>query len=161
MSLFENDEFRWRETYFVLLDADRCPPSKTIQDTLADLDSKYELVNVRQDEDGGFESLTLLSPDDYAAMDISFLAGEEISEAAAELGEQMQGSDLDAEQHEQIKRISKLDARFDIYHFEQVVYDASDEEDEYLDPGALLIVLDQLAALCDGIVVDPQTSTLL
>jgi hypothetical protein len=30
-----------------------------------------------------------------------------------------------------------------------------------MDPGALLVVLQKLGSLCDGVVVDPQSTTLL
>ena len=48
-------------------------------------------------------------------------------------------------------------------HFEQLSADAadSDEPDEMFDPSALLIVLDHLIELTDGVAVDPQAGTLL
>ena len=37
----------------------------------------------------------------------------------------------------------------------------AEEEDEFLDPGSLLIVLEQLAELCHGIAIDPQTGSVV
>ncbi len=71
MSLFENDEYQWRETYFVLFDAARLPSAPVIEDLLRNLNKNYELRDIRSSDDGRFESLTLFSPDDYAAMDLS------------------------------------------------------------------------------------------
>jgi hypothetical protein len=34
MSMFENDQYRWRETYFVLFDSSRTPSLKKIEETL-------------------------------------------------------------------------------------------------------------------------------
>ena len=59
-------------------------------------------------------------------------------------------------------RLKSCDARFDIYHFEQVVLPDGEEDDEgFLDPGALLIVLQHIAKLCHGVGVDPQSGTLV
>ncbi len=45
-------------------------------------------------------------------------------------------------------------------HFEQVA--AEDEEDEeMLDPSALLLVLGALAKICHGVAIDPQAGTFL
>ena len=60
-----------------------------------------------------------------------------------------------------ITRALHADARFDIYHFEEIT-DLPDEEDEGpLDPGTLLLVLNKLARLCQGEALDPQTGELL
>ena len=37
MSLFENDEYRWRETYFVLIEEGNRPSGKALQDALVEL----------------------------------------------------------------------------------------------------------------------------
>ena len=48
-------------------------------------------------------------------------------------------------------------------HFEQVPEDVEDEaeDDEMLDPSALLVVLGALAKLTGGVAVDPQAGTFL
>ena len=51
-------------------------------------------------------------------------------------------------------------ARFDIFHFEQLV-PGSDEEEEFLDPGSLLLVLETLASAVDGGGVAPQSGPLV
>ena len=46
-------------------------------------------------------------------------------------------------------------------HFEQVPEDADEdaEDDEMLDPSALLVVLGALAKLTGGVAIDPQAGT--
>ena len=126
------------------------------------LGSRYAVQDVQSDEQGMLESLTLLSPDDFAAMDISYIAGEEVVEQVDNLVEEMgigQQSEVEAKR---LKRIKGCNARFDIYHFEQVVMSEEDDDDEgFFDPGALLIVLQSLAKLCKGIGIDPQTGTVV
>jgi hypothetical protein len=162
MSTFERDEFKWRETYFVLFDVGKRPTLKQVERTLRDLSERFELTNARSDEDGGFESITVMSPDDYAALDISYESGEEVTEQATALHQELKSSVADADERAKLARLPKCDARFDLLHFEQVTDDQPEDElDEMLDPSALLIVLDALVELTGGVGVDPQSGTLL
>ena len=80
MSLFENDQYRWRETYFVLFEEKQRPQAKAVQESLSKLGERFRISDVRADSKGRIESLTLLCPYDYAAMDISYVAGEDVLE---------------------------------------------------------------------------------
>ena len=80
MSTFEREDFRWRETYFILFDSAARPTLQRVEKALKNLNSNFEIVNQRADDQGRFDSLTCLSPDDYAALDISYLEGEEVIE---------------------------------------------------------------------------------
>ena len=55
-------------------------------------------------------------------------------------------------------RIQNSTARFDIFHFEQV---SAAGEEEILDPGGLLLVMQKLCELVDGVGLDPQSQALL
>ena len=80
MSTFEDGRFRWRETYFVLFPAEKRPTLKAVQKTLAAINKHYVLSHPGADAHGRFESLTLISPDDFAALDICFTSGQEVTE---------------------------------------------------------------------------------
>ena len=164
----EREEFKWRETYFVLFDSSKRPTLKKVERVLHDLNERFELSSATADEDGRFEAITVMSRDDYAALEITFESGESVTEQAAGLSQELKGSAADAEERAKLARLPKCDARFDLMHFEQSTDDEPiadagdmDELDEILDPGALLIVLDALVELTDGIGVDPQSGTLL
>jgi hypothetical protein len=163
MSTFERDEYKWRETYFVLFDAAKRPSLKNVEAMLKALNDRFELLNPVADEDGRFESLTIMSPDDYAALDISFEAGDEVREQGASFYQELKPSVSDADERKRLARLPKCDGRFDLLHFEHMTPAAaeSDDEDEMLDPSALLIVLDALVELVDGVGVDPASGTLL
>lgn len=164
MSLFENDEYRWRETYFLLMEAKRRPSGDTIRRALCDLNERYELSETRVDDEGCFESLTLYSPDDNAAMDVTYVDGEEVVQQTMELIDEMKRTASSGKESAAVRRLSNRDARLDVYHFEKLTFiggDNDDDEEEFLDPGSLLIVLDKLAELCDGIAIDPQTGSIL
>src|SRR5438105_2324450 len=95
MSTFERDEFKWRETYFVMFDACQRPSLKKVERVLKGLSDRFQLTNGTADEDGRFESVTLLSPDDYAALDISYESGEEVLEQVAALYDELKSSATD------------------------------------------------------------------
>ena len=163
MSLFENNEYQWRETYFVFFRAENRPDSKTVQQALQDINSNFNVTNVRESETSELESLTVLAPDDYAAMDVSVVGGDEVAEQKEELLKQLKDMAVGDEAN-QVNAIEECDCRFDIFHFEQLVFvgkSPEDEEDDFMDPGTVLIVMQKLAELCNGIAVDPQSNTLL
>ena len=162
MSLFENDQFQWRETYFVMFTEARRPSNDALVTALNQLGKGFRISDVISDENGLFESLTVQSPDDYAAMDISYVSGEEVTEQVAELATELQGTTESEEEASMLQRLPDCTARLDVYHFEQTVeLGADDEGAELMDPGALLTILQCLARLCDGVVIDPQTGILL
>ena len=162
MSLFANDQYRWRETYFVLFDLRDRPSQKELENALAGLGAGYQVSEVSTGEDGEVESLTVFSACDFAAMDVSFVTGEEVSEQITELRLELQDAALTEEEKAKLEQIGQCNARFDIFHFEQIVDDDSlDDQDEYMDPGSLLAVLQRLTSLCQGVGVDPQSGTLM
>jgi len=161
MSLFENDQYRWRDTYFVLFrEKDRPSPTAMVE-TLNSLGPRYLVGDTHYDEDGKLESLTLFSPDDFAAMDISCVSGEEVREQVNSFVKEMAGGKPSPEEAKRLERVKECDARFDVYHFEQIAIAGDDDDDGFFDPGALLIVLQRLAGLCKGVGVDPQSGTIV
>jgi hypothetical protein len=161
MSMFEDEHYRWRETYFVLFDSAKRPTLAEVKKTLRALGDRYELVNPRGDGKGRFESISLVSPEDFAAIDICFTSGEEVTEQGADLYEEIQRG-VPAAERTKLKRILAYEGRFDVLHFEKLPDpEEQDQEDDMLDPGAVLIVLAALARLVDGVAIDPQSGTVI
>jgi hypothetical protein len=162
MSTFENKNYRWRETYFVLFEAKKRPKLSSVSKALGALESRYELVNPQADAKGHIETLTVIAADDYAAMDICFLEGEEVLEQAPDLVKDLKKSAEESFPDFPLSKILTYDGRFDVLHFEKLGEEfGEDDGDEMLDPSALLIVLETLAKLTGGVAVDPQSGTLL
>jgi hypothetical protein len=160
MSMFEDSRYRWRETYFVLFDAKKRPPLKSVTKTLSALNKRFELNNPTADSHGKIDSLTLVSPDDFAALDICYTSGAEVLEQAASLVEDLKKLGSDTPPPVPWERIKKYDGRLDVLHFEQILEEGGeDAEEEMLDPSALLVVLGALATLTGGVAVDPQAGT--
>ena len=57
MSTFENNDYKWRETYFVLFDESRRPTLDQVKRSLADLNSRFVLSEGEADEAGRFDSI--------------------------------------------------------------------------------------------------------
>ncbi|MCP4189831.1 MAG: hypothetical protein GY768_04305 [Planctomycetaceae bacterium] len=164
MSLFENDEYQWRETYFILFEEENRPQADQVSGALKELDPRFEIMNVKADDEGRFESLTLVSPDDYAAMDISFVVGDEVVEQTTELIDELLKATFTEDEKAAIRSLGDCRCRFDVYHFEQLTFvgrDGEGEEDDFMDPGALLTVMEKIAEVADGVIVDPQANTIL
>jgi hypothetical protein len=160
MSTFENQDYKWRETYFVLFDSARRPMLEKVKQRLLRINPRFELNNGEADEAGHIDSLSLRSPQDYAAMDISYVSGEEVSDQVDELQRDMKGT-IDASDRPKLTQLAQCDAKFDILHFEQVSDEDVGDESEMLDPSALLSVMDALIELTKGVGVDPQSGSLM
>lgn len=159
MADLDNDQFRWRETYFVWFDEKRRPKLDRVAETVRALRGHFQLENGESNADGLIESLTVRSPEDHAALEIEFVAGEEIlSEAATLVAEMEPGEGADGQK---LAQLQNCDARFDVMHFEQVFDEPDEDGDEMLDPSALLIVLEALIELTGGVGLDPQSGVLM
>jgi hypothetical protein len=162
MSMFENDQYRWRETYFVFFDAAARPKLKAVEKLVDKLSGRFTITNTAEDETGTFESLTVVSPDDFAAMDICYLEGEEVLEQGIMLAEELESVGCQPDERETAKRILQCTGRFDVLHFEEITASRDgDDADEMLDPSALLEVLEALERLVGGLAIDPQGGTMV
>ena len=156
MSMFEDRRFRWRETYFVLFHSSDRPTLTSVEQALGALNERYQLKELKANDNGRFESLTLLSPDDFAALDICYTTGAEVLEQGAELAGDMGKANVEA-----AERIRHCDARFDVLHFEEVPEPGDEDEEDMLDPSALLLVLEGLAKITNGLAIDPQAGAIV
>jgi hypothetical protein len=164
MSLFANEQYRWRETYFVLFKEARRPTVADLKKMLHGLGAGHQVADISVDDEGNLESLTVVSPADFSGMDITYVTGEEVREQVGEITADLRGASLTKEEKAKLKRLADCDARFDVYHFGRISDDDTDDspdEDEFVDPGSLLLVLGRLARLCDGVAFDPQAGTVL
>ena len=159
MSTFENSDYHWRETYFILFESSRRPTQEQVAQALRGLGKRYELTNERCEDDGAFGSLTVVSHDDFAALDVSYLDGEEVTEVVEQMIQEFKPLAKTEAEKARLKRLMRCDARFDVLHFEHIMAegDPDDADDDLLDPTTLLIVMETLTKLCDGLAIDPQS----
>jgi uncharacterized protein involved in exopolysaccharide biosynthesis len=163
MSLFGNPDYRWRETYLILFPAANRPTTAAITKAFSASKDHLQITDIQGSEDGLLESLTVHSPGDYSAMDISYVEGEEVTEQIPELALELRQNTADAEELAQVKVVEKSSARLDVMHFQQHAAGAESEEEEdaFIDPGGVLRVLSILSQACRGVAVDPQSGVIV
>ena len=161
MSLFADSRYQWRETYFVLLDQKHRPKAADVKRLFAELGPRVVVQELSATSAGLLESMTVLSHADAAGMDITYVEGEEVKEQITQLRQEWKSKRPNEKEKPHLSRALHADARFDVYHFEEITDLPDEEDDGPLDPGTLLLVLSKLAKLCHGETLDPQTGELL
>ena len=157
MSLFENDQYEYCDTFFVFLQQENVPTAKAVEASIAELGPRYTVENIKEN-DGKFVSATVRSPADFSGMDLIYVAGEEVEDQLKSLSEELRNMTLHGGAQDSLKKLLSSTARYDVFHFEEK---NANNEDEFLDPGGLLLVLGKVAATCDGVGYDPQSQDLL
>src|SRR3990172_12155953 len=111
-----NDELHWRETYFILFPHNRRPTLKQVASALTVANRRFQLENPESDEGGLIESLLVESPEDHAAVEISYEVGDAVVEQNLEWAKQLKKR-IPADQ---LQELIKSDARLDVAHFERI-----------------------------------------
>ena len=162
----DEEQLEWRDTYFILFEQSGRPTLTQVEGAISDASPRLKLENLEADEDGMFESMLVHAPQDNAALEISYESGEAVIEQSADLATQLK-EDINTDQ---LARMLRADARFDVMLFERVDNDAwsdaivGDEEDWEsggLDPASLLNVVEALAKLTGGLPIDPASGGIL
>ncbi len=161
MSMFQDESYDWRDTYFVLFESGHRPRLDEVKRIVEQINPRYELSNFHADSQGRFESLTIRSPADFTAIDVSFLTGDEVTEHRDAFLKELAGEERDELEQEKWERFARCDARFDVMHFEQVIESSEEEPEAMVDPGALINVIDALTDLSHGVAIDPQSGMLM
>lgn len=161
MSLFADSRYQYRETYFVLFDHQHRPKASDVKRLLVELGPRMEIQEMSTRDDGSLESMTVLSHADAAGVDIAYNEGDDVKEQIEELRKEWKSKRPDTKEKPHLSRALHADARFEVYHFEEITDFPDEEDDGPLDPGTLLLVLNKLAKLCHGEALDPQTGELL
>lgn len=159
MSLFEDARYHYRDTLFVFFKQDNRPSYSSLQRMFQKMGNKFEVYNSTNTGEK-FESATVRSPQDYSAMDIVVVQGQEVKEQIKEMIRDFRTVTLTGEDRKKLKQLEECDCRFDIFHFGEAT-DTAEEDDEFLDPGGLLLLLERLSELTEGISFDPQSQALL
>lgn len=164
MSMFQDSNYHWRETCFVYFSRENRPTLQKVLKTLEAVGPQYHVMNAQADQAGRFESMTIIAPDAFSAMDVCYLDGPEIQEEVEKQVKELSSSDLTPEERKQLAKLKRCDARLDVFHFERLTDEEGEEDDDvgdYFDPSALIIVLEAFSKLTRGIAIDPQSGILL
>jgi hypothetical protein len=171
-----SDELLWLETFFIVFPHKRRPTLNQVERALNEADPRLQLANLSADDDGLFESVLVESPEDHAAVEISYEASESVIEQNLQWAKQLQ----EQLSPKQLQQLVAADARLDVAHFERVQAGANgsdreasardfpaddfgdddfDEEAamESFDPTCLLTVVEALSSLTKGLTFDPAS----
>ena len=162
MSLFDNSQYRWRETYLLFHKRARRLSVNEVRQAITGLQQNLVLDDIKSDNAELLESATIIAPDAFAAIDIGYIAEDDVREQA----DAMKCVIDDPDELAKLDRLPAFDARLDLLHFEKLAdfSDESEEDDEYgafFDPAALLSVIEMFSDLCEGVCVDPASSTVM
>ena len=160
MSLFEHSSFQYRETCFILFPKENRPSFQSVTAALGSLGDRYKLGGSESNDEGYLESISVFCPHDHAALDISYLDGDDVLEHLEELAEEFPTASLERGEREKWHKAQSYDARIDLFHFEEISPDM-DPDEGLLDPGAMLVILQTLADLTGGVGVDPSAGTVV
>ena len=160
MSLFDDPNYRWRDTFLVLFDDEHRP---TIELALSAIQKigKFEMQNLSESESRHIESMTITSNIDLVGLEIFYVAGAEVVEETEALVLELAEDALLLGNEDSLTQLSTANARFDILHFEQITENSNEpsDDDELMDPGSLLAVTAALASLVNGVAVDPSSAS--
>jgi hypothetical protein len=159
MSLFENEQYEYTDTFFVFFKRENLPKASVVKNAIAELGDRYDFGQVVFREEQ-FESMTILSPQDFSAMDIVLDLNADVPTQVSELALEFRTLTLSGDDRNKLEKFKDCDTRFDLFHFEKQVSGQQDP-DAFIDPGGLLIILEKLRGLCDGVGLDPQSQMLL
>ena len=160
MSLFDDPNYRWRDTFLVLFDDEQRP---TVERALSAIQQigRFEIRNSSESESQHIESVTITSSADLAGLEILYIAGAEVVEETEALVIELAEDAMLLGQENSLTQLSAANARFDILHFEKITENSNEPsaDDELMDPGSLLAVTAALADLVNGVAVDPSSAS--
>lgn len=169
-----------------MLPRKRRPTLAQVERALLAADPRLRLENLSADDDGLFASVLVESPEDHAAVEVSYESSDAVVEQNLDWAKQLQKQLSPA----QLAQLVTADARLDVAHFERVpaggagkkaaaapneAYpddessaddygdDFGDEEFdveaamEVFDPTCLLTVVEALSRLTKGLTFDPAS----
>ena len=164
MSLFDNPEYRWRETYLLFHKKIQRASADSIRQAIAGIRGSYQIEQLVANENGDFESATVFAEEAFSAIDMSFTEDDQIGEQILDIQTEMKEVLEDPEDLAKLASLGEYDARIDLLHFERLTGDFSDNEEDLnscFDPSALLGVAEKWTLITGGICLDPASATIL
>jgi len=160
MSLFDDPNYRWRDTFLVLFDDEQRPTIKLALSAIQQI-GKFKVRNSSESESRLIESITITSSVDLVGLEILYVAGDEVVEEIEALVMELAEDAMLLGNEDSLTQLSAANARLDILHFEKITENSNgpSDDDELMDPGSLLAVSAALANLVSGVAVDPGSAS--
>ena len=118
MTLFEDERYDWRETYFVCFETAYRPKLPEIRRALKMYAPLFYVLDSKADFDENLIEIIIASYENHAALEIVYREGKDVQTEIQHLTCSLE-KDATAEEFAKLKRIVQYKARFDVHHFEQ------------------------------------------
>ena len=164
MSLFDNPEYRWRETYLLFHKKKQRTSADKLRQAISGIRGSYQIEQLVANENGEFDSATVFAEEAFSAIDMSYVEDDQIQEQIIEIQSEMKEVLEDPEDLAKLESLGEYDARIDLLHFERLTGDFTDDEEDLnscFDRAALLAVAEKWTLLTGGICLDPASATIL
>ena len=119
MSLYNDDRYTWRETYFVLFDdLRRRPLLDELQRELKQYGKTLKILDGTANPEGRLRTITVASYEDYSALEIVFRYGAKVAAETDALVRTLEKGCSPGER-ERLRHVKQWPTKLDVLHFEQ------------------------------------------
>lgn len=118
MSLYNDDRYSWRETYFVLFDPERRLRLRELRRELRKHSGTFRILEENADTEGVLTSMIVASYEDHSALEINYREGKNVADEIRGLIETLENGCTPRERL-RLRQAADCRARFDVLHFEQ------------------------------------------
>jgi hypothetical protein len=118
MTLFEDDRYNWRETYFVYFESVHRPKLPEIRRALRTYAPFLSMLESKAEPDGRLVEMTIASYEDHAALEIVYREGNDVLTEIRHLAHSLE-KDATPQELAQLQKVIQCNTRFDVHHFEQ------------------------------------------
>ncbi|MDR2641777.1 MAG: hypothetical protein LBC74_03170 [Planctomycetaceae bacterium] len=119
MTLFDDERYAWRETYFVLFEPMMRPRFIDVRRNFDIHVGCFSVLDKKIGKDDTMESITIASYEDHAAIEVVYSEGEVVLTESETLFVTI-SKDCPSRERELLRRAKKFAARYSVLHFEQV-----------------------------------------
>ena len=118
MTLFDDDRYNWRETYFVYFEPPHRPKLAKVRQTLKTHAPFLCILDGKEDEHENLIAMTIASYEDHAALEITYREGDDVLAEAKHTFHTLK-EEASPRELSQLEKIASCQTRFDVHHFEQ------------------------------------------
>jgi len=118
MTLFDDNRYDWRETYFIYFESSHRPKLPEIRRALHAFVPFFNILDSKAESNENLVAMTIASYENHAALEIVYREGKDVLTEAQHLVSSLQ-KEATAEERLQLQKIVQCKSRFDVHHFEQ------------------------------------------
>ena len=118
MTLFDDNRYNWRETYFVYFEPPHRPKLAKVRQMLKTHAPFLSILDGKEDENENLIAMTIASYEDHAALEITYREGDDVLAEAKHTFHSLK-EEASPRELSQLEKIASCQTRFDVHHFEQ------------------------------------------